>query len=208
MFTGIIEATAQVNKISGSGQERYLTVMNPFNSEHIKHGDSIAVDGMCLTITEFTSEILVFFISSTSLEKTIAASYKKGSLLNLERALQFNGRLDGHIVTGHIDTVSKIKQVKKVREGIEIEINLSSTYEKLVVDRGSIAINGISLTISELKTNSFVISLIPETLNRTTFARQLKVGDYVNLEFDILGKYVLRQMADRNSNLKTLLEKL
>jgi len=209
MFTGIIEKTGKVERLTASGPERTLTLDNPFGND-IKSGDSIAVDGVCLTVTAFDAKSMSFFILVETVKKTLAAHYKPGRSVNLERALAFGGRLDGHIVTGHVDTVSRIASVKKVGAGVELAVTIPPEFGHLTVDRGSIAVNGISLTIAEMRSEAAVVSLIPETQARTSFADGVKAGDAVNLEFDILGKYAARLLAPhlRDDKLRALIEKL
>lgn len=209
MFTGIIEKTGEVVRLTAAGAERTLTVRNPFGDE-LKTGDSIAVDGVCLTVTALDAKQMSFFISAETVKKTVAAAYQPGRRINLERALAFGGRLDGHIVTGHVDTVSRIAAVKKVGAGIEIAVAIPDAFGHLVVDRGSIAVNGISLTVAALRGGTAVVSLIPETLSRTAFAGGVAAGDTVNIEYDILGKYAARLLAPhlRDDKLRALIEKL
>ena len=209
MFTGIIEAVSAVTKIEKKGSECRISIKNPFGRD-IKTGDSIAVDGVCLTVESFSNENISFFVSKSTLEKTIAGKYVTGSTVNLERAMAANGRFDGHIVQGHVDSCGKVAEVKKIGDGIEVRITFDRKFADLTVPRGSVTVNGVSLTIAELDVNSFKISLIPETLKRTTFAETLKTGAEVNLEFDILGKYVSRilRRGGNEKNLENLIEKL
>jgi riboflavin synthase len=209
MFTGIIEKTSVVKKIISSGNEYKLTIENPFSDE-LKTGDSIAVDGVCLTVEKFSDNTIDFFISKVTALKTIAAKYSTGSTVNLERAMNMNGRFDGHIVQGHIDTTGVISNIKKIGLGIEITFRYNRTFSKFIIPGGSIAVNGISLTAASADETSFTVSLIPETLKRTSFSKQLKAGEEVNLEFDIIGKYVASLIDSRKgaSNLGSLLEKL
>jgi riboflavin synthase len=209
MFTGIIEEVAGVARLSGAGPERTLIVKNPFGND-IKRGDSIAVDGTCLTVTGLDAQTMSFFISAETVKKSIAAHYRAGTRVNLERALLLGGRLDGHLVTGHVDTVSQIASVKKVGAGIAVEIAIPAHFSPLMIERGSLAVNGISLTIAALHGDRALLSIIPETLKRTAFADEMKSGQAVNLEFDILGKYAARLLGPqlRDGKLRTLIEKL
>lgn len=209
MFTGIIEAVSKVTKIEKKGSECRISIKNQFGSG-IKNGDSIAVDGVCLTVESFTEENISFFVSKSTLEKTIAGKYVTGSTVNLERAMAADGRFDGHIVQGHVDSCGKISEIKKIGDGTEIKITFDRKFSDLTVPRGSVTVNGVSLTIAELDGNTFKISLIPETLKRTTFAETLKTGAEVNLEFDILGKYVARIMhrGGNDADFENLMEKL
>jgi len=206
MFSGIIEKTAEIRQITTSGLERVLTVSNPFGGE-VQCGDSIAVDGVCLTVTERSAKHLVFFVSAVTVKKTIAAAYHSGQIVNLERALVWGGRLNGHLVTGHIDTTARVASVQKVGMGIEATIHIPSHFRMLLVDQGSVAVNGISLTVARLHGDRFTVSLVPETLKRTSFSKGVSVGDSVNIEFDILGKYAARLLAPqiRDESLRVML---
>lgn len=209
MFTGIIEKTAVVKKIINSGNEYKLTVENPFSNE-IKTGDSIAVDGVCLTVEKFSDNTIDFFISKVTALKTIVSKYSTGSIVNFERAINMNGRFDGHIVQGHIDTTGVISNIRKIGFGTEIIFRYNRAFSKFIISGGSVAVNGISLTAASADETSFTVSLIPETLKRTSFSKQLKTGAEVNLEFDIIGKYVASLVEGRKSmsGLGSLLEKL
>ena len=199
MFTGIVENVSEILKIEKKGSECRLTLKNGFGNE-IKNGDSIAVDGVCLTVESFSAEKITFFVSKSTLEKTIAGNYSVGTLVNLERAMPANGRFDGHIVSGHVDSCGRISEIKKIGEGTEIKIVFDRNFVNFVVPRGSITVNGVSLTIAELIGNTLKISLIPETLSRTSFAKNMKSGASVNLEFDILGKYAAKISGKENSD--------
>ncbi len=206
MFTGLIEKTTEILNISGS-LEKKLVLKNPFGNE-IKKGDSIAVDGTCLTVENFSNSSFEVFLSKETLKKTIANFYKRGSFVNLERALSFSQKLDGHIVQGHVDCVGTIDFIKKIANGVEIKVSFPSEFANLIVKRGSVALNGVSLTTFEVERNAFFVSLIPESLKNTTFSKKLVSSQKVNLEFDILGKYVARQLELKNNNFENLLEKL
>ncbi len=199
LFSGIIEKTAAVTRLTASGAERMLTIGNPFGGE-AQCGDSIAVDGVCLTVTERSAQHLSFFVSAETVKKTRAAAYKPGQIVNLERALVFGGRLDGHLVTGHVDTVGRIAAVRKIGDGVEVSIHVPPHFKMLLVEQGSLAVNGVSLTVARLEGDRVTVSLVPETLKRTSFESALSVGETVNLEFDIIGKYVLRLLGPRTKD--------
>ena len=209
MFTGIIEKTAVVRTVRNSGKELELKIENPFGSE-VKTGDSVAIDGTCLTVVTITDEELSFFVSSETAKKSAVKSYRPGTVVNLERAMRADGRFDGHIVQGHVDTTGRIEKMRGVAEGVEITVRFDGRYRNSVVEKGSVSINGVSLTAFDVKDDRLTISMIPETLKRTTFSSFLKQGSEVNIEFDILGKYVARIMENgsKESNLQSLLEKL
>lgn len=209
MFTGIIEKTAAVKKITRTGNEYMLTIENPFNFE-IKSGDSIAVDGVCLTVEKFSDQTIDFFVSKVTAQKTVAAKYSAGSVVNLERAMKADGRFDGHIVQGHVDTAGTVSNIRNIGLGTEVTIRYDKEFAKFIAVGGSISVNGISLTAALADNSSFTVSLIPETLKRTSFSKTLKTGAAVNIEFDIIGKYVagLIEKGKDNSRLGSLLEKL
>jgi len=209
MFTGIIEKTGVVRTVRARGRELELKVGNPFGNE-VRTGDSIAIDGVCLTAETVADTELSFFVSAETVKKSIVRSYNAGSVVNLERAMRADGRFDGHIVQGHVDTSGKIVKMKEISAGVEINVLFDAKFRNSVVEKGSVCVNGVSLTSYDVKDDSFIISMIPETLKRTTFFSFLKQGSEVNIEFDILGKYVARIMetGSKESNLKSLLEKL
>ena len=209
MFTGIIERTSSVMQILKKGSEYELLIGNPFGNE-ISSGDSIAVDGVCLTIVEFNVSSILFFVSRSTVEKSIITGYIKNTPVNLERAMKADGRFDGHIVQGHVDTTGKVTSIKKINEGIEMTVSFDSKFSDLVADRGSVCVNGVSLTTAEAAGSSFMISLIPETLKRTTFSKTPAIGQSVNIEFDIIGKYAVKMSGKTQgiSNLENLLDKL
>ena len=187
MFTGLIEDRGKVMSRSGSsltiGTELYKTAA---------HGDSIAVDGSCLTVSSIGSRSLSFQCSAETVSRTIISGYYPGTEVNLERPLKFSDGLHGHIVNGHVDETSVILKVKRSTDGMTVWISCSGKNYPLLVEKGSIAVSGISLTVASLVPDRFSVVLIPETLERTT-AGNWKPGSHVNLEYDIIGKYVLKQ---------------
>jgi len=209
MFTGIIEKTSAVIHIKKKGTEYELLIGNPFGND-ISAGDSIAVDGTCLTVVEFNISSILFFVSRSTVEKSIISRYKTNTPVNLEKAMRADGRFDGHIVQGHVDTKGTIASVQKINEGIEITVSFDHQFSDFITARGSVCVNGISLTTAEVSDSSFMISIIPETLKRTTFSTALSTGQNVNIEFDIIGKYVARLngKSGNGSNLENLLGKL
>jgi riboflavin synthase len=209
MFTGIIEKTAKVKKLTRSGNEYVLTIENPFGLT-VSTGDSVSVDGVCLTVEKFSDKEMTFFVSESTVSKTIASDYNTGAIVNLERAMRADGRFDGHIVQGHVDTAGVVSAIRKIDKGVEMKISFNRKFSSFIAERGSVAVNGISLTCAEIESDNFSVSLIPETLAGTTFLQLPSVGKKVNIEFDIIGKYVSRivRQEKKEDNLKTLLEKL
>lgn len=183
MFTGLIENTSTVL----SNINKNLTVKRPEKWDDIKIGDSVAIDGVCLTVTFLDNTLMKFEYSKETKKTTGISSLKNKSLVNLERALMANQRLDGHIVQGHVDTTARIKYLRKLSKFYEIMLLLDNTGT--IVDKGSIALNGVSLTVNSVQGRLVRISVIPETLKRTNI-NKLRTGSIVNIEFDILGKYI------------------
>jgi len=183
VFTGIIEDIGKVININDS-QIQIETCLND-----IKTGDSIAVNGACLTVTEINGKNLSFDYSPTTSDITNISLLKKNSLVNLERALTLQTRLGGHIVSGHIDTSTKIVDIKRNGNFYFISFAVNEKIKKYVVNKGFIAIDGISLTIAENNETCFSVTMIPETFNKTIFHTR-KAGDIVNIEIDVFAKYV------------------
>ncbi len=188
MFTGLIEDVGRVRILSGSE----LTVVSGIASE-IGEGDSVSVDGSCLTATGSRDGEMSFHFTGETASRSIVSFYSPGTLVNLERPLLMSQRLHGHMVTGHVDMVSRVLRVERRGGDMTAWISYTSRFSRLLVEKGSVAVNGISLTVASLSPDRFSVAMIPETLERTT-ADSWKPGTRVNLEFDIIGKYVLRQM--------------
>ncbi len=206
MFTGLIEEIGKIQEIKPqiSGIEIKVSAKKILEGSQI--GDSIAINGVCLTITEMGDNYFKFDVSPETLNRSTFRYLKIGDYVNLERALRPSDRLGGHIVQGHVDTIGDIRNIIPRGEHTEFIFSFPSEYSNLIVEKGSIAIDGISLTINEISGNSFSINIIPHTLQSTTLQYK-KTGDKVNIEFDILGKYVNRILGKiRQSNLEKLLE--
>ena len=201
MFTGLIEKTAKVLDFSLSSKGGVLRVENVFVDD-LKIGDSIATNGCCLTLTKKTTSELFFDVMIESLSISNLKNLKKGDVVNLERAMKLTDRLDGHIVTGHIDTISKLKKI--TQDGFSKRLEFSCDTS-LIVQKGSIAINGVSLTVSKLFEDGFEVSLIPETKTKTNLDN-LKIGDIVNIEYDILAKYIQRMFKNNKEKKEITLE--
>ena len=184
MFTGLIEQISKVDKIiiSSNGAKIFFST----NFDDIKIGDSIAVNGVCLTVTENKSGNICADIMKETLNLTNLKNLQNGNIINLERAMNMNSRFNGHIVSGHIDTTARVKNITQdgFAKRIEFECNTD-----LIIKKGSIAINGVSLTVVNVLENSFEVSLIPETIKNTNLS-DLKVGDIVNIEYDQIAKYI------------------
>ncbi len=201
MFTGIVEERGKVLKVESKGRGKRLMLQIPPVLTDIQPGDSINVNGVCLTLTEKREGAFLFDLSYETLQKSNLGELKEGDTVNLERALRLSDRMGGHIVTGHIDGIGMI--VEKRREGdfFNLRVKLPKEALSYVVPKGSIAIDGVSLTVNELKADEIEITLIPFTLEKTNLMEK-GVGDRVNIEADILGKYVERLLRVREKSSK------
>lgn len=186
MFTGIIEELGTIKDLSPGGSIRILAdrVLEGTNT-----GDSIAVNGICLTVTELNGDGFTADVMPETLKRTSLSLLRRGDKVNLERAMAADGRFGGHIVSGHIDGTGKIREYKKDGNAVWVTISAENDILRLVVEKGSIAIDGISLTVAEVTDTYFKVSIIPHTAGETTLLLK-NTGDPVNLETDIVGKYV------------------
>ncbi|MGM0947115.1 MAG: riboflavin synthase [Bacteroidota bacterium] len=190
MFTGIIESFASVSKINQEGSNVHFTLSSRLASE-LKIDQSLAHDGVCLTVVKTTPEDYVVTAIDETIKKTNLSQWKVGKKVNLERCMSANGRFDGHIVQGHVDQVGKVVGISDEDGSWVFDIEYDQKQGNVTVEKGSITINGTSLTCFNSKPGAFSVAIIPYTYEHTNF-HQLKVGDLVNLEFDIVGKYIQR----------------
>jgi riboflavin synthase len=190
MFTGLIETVGTLRAIAGRGDYTVLTIGSAIPTEQIVVGESISCDGACLTVVAVESSGFVVEASRETASRTILRTYQTGSKINLERALKVGDRLGGHFVTGHIDCTGIVDYVRKAGESLELAIKYDANNDRLVIEKGSIAINGVSLTVNQCRSGWFTVNIIPHTAAQTTLESLLS-GATVNLEFDLIGKYVL-----------------
>lgn len=193
MFTGIVKGTGIVKSISrdliGNFDSR-VTVDLGSLAHGLKIGDSVCINGACLTVTELKKSVASFELVKETIDKTTFGLMKRGDKVNLERSLMTKDRLEGHIVLGHIDDIGKIAEIVNLSKGTIIWIKITNPeMMKFIVPKGSITIDGISLTVVNVRKSKFSIALVPHTVLKTSIATKLK-GDFVNIECDILGKYV------------------
>ena len=191
MFTGLVEEIGRVLSLKKSFQSAVLKVGCQKITEDMKIGDSISVNGVCLTVVSFGKDSVTFDVSGETLRRSNIGILKTNDFVNLERALRFSDRLGGHILQGHVDTTTKVVGIKREGAGFLFSFKLPPAYRHLIVEKGSIGIDGISLTIAALFADTFSVAVIPHTYENTTLKFR-KPGDIVNLEFDIIGKYVER----------------
>lgn len=183
MFSGIVANTARVMGLQEQSPFFELCISCPELSADISLGSSIAVNGVCLTVKKIHSEYIYFDISRETLERTTLGFLKVGNSVNIEFAAKYGDLIDGHVVSGHVDGVGTIKQKLDDQNGIRFEIGCDPSWMKYILQKGSIAVDGVSLTVNDPEHDSFSVHLIPETLRRTIFPLY-KVGDHINIEFD------------------------
>jgi riboflavin synthase len=189
MFTGLIEDVGTVERISFGGMAEVS--IRAFAGENLQLGESVAIDGACLTVVELKPGAFRVEASPETLRRTTLGSLERGSRVNLERALTLGDRLGGHLVLGHVDAVSQLLSIRDEGVSRVIEFSLPSSLAPLFIEKGSVAVDGISLTVNQLGADRFSVAIIPETQKRTTLAAK-RVGARVNLEADLIGKYIAR----------------
>ena len=195
MFTGIIEYLASVKKLSlkAGGAELFLDI-GSFN-DNIEMGESIAINGACLTVKEVSGKNIAFDVSSETLKKTTLGKLRNAEKVNIERSLRVGDRLGGHFVTGHVDGVGTIKEKKETADQCTMSFSVENKFTDMMIEKGSVAIDGISLTIVDIANGVFTVALIPFTLASTTLGFK-KVGDQVNIEIDMMGKWIKKLLTN------------
>jgi len=196
MFTGIIEDKGKVKKIARAGRVTQLLIESKKVSKGHKVGESISVNGVCLTSVKMNQRTLTFELQNETLRCTGLGGLRVHDLVNLERALPLTGRLNGHIVQGHVDEVGKLLGLEHQKKDVLLKIKAPKTLMPFIVPKGSIALNGVSLTVVKVNNRTFTVHLIPHTLKETTFEKS-RIGDNINLEVDILAKYVHFALSSR-----------
>ena len=189
MFNGIIKNTGKISKIYKKNDNCYIEISTKMKFTKSEIGSSISCSGACLTIENYNRNLVKFYVSKETLNKTIFKTSKSGDIINLEKSLKYGNRISGHFVQGHVDTTCSIKKILFIGKSWLINFKLLKRYKKYLVPKGSITINGVSLTITKILRFGFQISIIPQTLKLTNLI-YLKERDLVNVEFDILGKYI------------------
>ena len=191
MFTGLIQDVGRVTDLTRRGNYIVMTIATNIDTDDFRMGESVACDGACLTVVNIAKRKFVVEASQETMATTILGDYRTGSHINLERALKVGDRLGGHFVTGHVDDKGMVESLKPVGESLELAVKYNPAFDSLVVEKGSVAINGISLTINRARSGWLSVNLIPFTASETSVA-QLKAGQAVNLEFDLVGKYITK----------------
>lgn len=203
MFTGLIEGIGKINNVRFSGGDMNISIMPLFDMTDCRIGDSVAVNGVCLTVTEINDGLLMMYASEETTSRTTIGLLRQGSEVNLERALRLSDRLGGHIVSGHVDGIGKITQKKQVKQSWLIGVKINEKLSRYTIEKGSITIDGISLTINVCQKGYFEVNIIPETASSTTLLKK-KAGDSVNIETDLIAKYIeklfIKERAAENNN--------
>ena len=201
MFTGIVEEIGFVKSFNRNSNGASLAITCSKVLSDVNIGDSILVNGVCTTVIDYDSSSFIVDISEETLDVSTFKNIKLNDTLNLERALMLNSRLGGHIVSGHVDCCAQLIKITKLSNFYNLEFKLEKELMKYIVYKGSITVNGISLTVSEVSENTFSVAVIPHTYDKTGL-KDLKIADYVNIETDILGRYVEKLLL-ANDNIVT-----
>jgi riboflavin synthase len=200
VFTGIVETTGQINRAEPTANGGTQLVIGTKLAGELEIGASLALNGCCLTVTAVNGSEIRFDLLGETLRRTNLGDLKPGDVINLERPMLANGRFDGHVVQGHIDTTARIESIESSGSDHRVEVALPESFSRYVVFKGSVAVDGISLTVAELHPDRFVIWIIPHTWQVTNL-HQRRPGDRVNLEFDLIAKYVERMLSAQSTPL-------
>ena len=190
MFTGIIKKTATVEKVFHEKDSLFISIKIP-SGWKVWKGESIAINGVCSTVMEMKNKNFTVEYMPETIKKTTVAGFKKGTVINLEKSLKLSDLLDGHLVQGHVDTCGKIIEIKKIKESKIMKIKIPEKFMKFIAEKGSVAVDGISLTVVEAKKNWLTVSLVSFTLENTNLG-SVQAGDSVNIETDVLAKYIAK----------------
>ena len=192
MFTGIIQAKGSVQEVISSKEGAHLKInSNTLNLSDSKIGDSIAVDGVCLTVTELSEDWFSTDVSNETMSCTTFSELSQGQSVNLERSLRLNQGIDGHLVSGHVDGIGEIHSIDEDGDSVRIKVEVQGDIMKYIANKGSICINGVSLTVNSVESNIFDVNIVPHTFSVTTLG-DLKLNSFVNLEIDLIARYVER----------------
>jgi len=198
MFTGLVSDVGTISRISGSATKT-LEIKTSYDTSTLELGESIAVDGVCLTVTHFDHESFGVDAGAETLSRTVIGKRRVGDKVHLERALRLGDRLGGHIVTGHVDAIGRVTRRENLDKSVLFEVEAPQDVAELLVEKGSITIDGVSLTVNSVQTTRFTVAIVPYTQEKSRLL-DLRVGAEVNLESDILGKYV-RKLLGRSQGI-------
>ena len=195
MFTGLIEGVGTLLRTDRHGSDAQMVIRPHYSQEGLALGESIAVDGACLTVVSFQDGVFVADVSAETLSRTTLRGKTSGALLNLERALRVGDRLGGHFVSGHVDGVGTLREKRPEGRSLRLYFEMPRELGRYMIEKGSVAVNGISLTVNGCTADSFDVNIVPHTGQETTVTR-LRLGESVNLETDLIGKYVEKMMKN------------
>ncbi|HOH47037.1 MAG TPA: riboflavin synthase [Candidatus Cloacimonadota bacterium] len=190
MFTGIIEALGELKSKRQNGDQTLITLSRPSSFDNLKYGSSIACNGICLTVVELRAESFTVQVMNETVKKTTVSHWQTGERINLERALKLGDRLDGHWVQGHVDKTALLLERTTIKDALYLKLELPVSDRALMIPQGSIAVNGVSLTVAELSSGWFKVALIGHTLQNSNLSLA-RPQSRLNLEYDVLGKYIL-----------------
>ena len=199
MFTGIVEELGHVTQLVDLGDSVRLSMHGPMVAQGARRGDSLAVNGVCLTVVEATSDGFTAEVMRETLDRSSLGSLAPGTPVNLERPMRVDGRFGGHLVQGHVDGTGTIVERTSSQHWDVVRVSLPGDLARYIVHKGSVTVDGVSLTVASVTGDSFTVSLIPTTLELTTLGRK-KLGDLVNLEVDVVAKYVERLLNSRDED--------
>ena len=191
MFTGLIEGTGKLKTVEPRGKDMRLSIQASFDLEGFQTGESVAVDGVCLTVVSWQARAFTLDVSQETLSRTTLGQRSVGDEVNLERALRLGDRLGGHLVNGHVDGKARVMARKQRGDSLVFVFEVAAELGRYIIEKGSVAVNGVSLTVNRCDEQSFDVNIVPHTARVTTIG-SLRVGDEVNIEVDIIGKYVER----------------
>lgn len=191
MFTGLIEGIGTIARITPQGPDAVLVVTPPWPIAEAVLGESVAVNGACLTVTNTSGQGFSLDVSAETLSRTTLGALRPGAAVNLERAMKLGERLGGHLVTGHVDCVGTLAKIERLGSSTRLYITIPAEHLRFVVEKGSVAVAGVSLTVNQVDAAGFWLNIIPHTFDQTTL-KLVKEGDSVNIETDLIGKYVAR----------------
>ena len=195
MFTGLIEGLGKLVKAEPRGNDMRLTIEASFEVDGFQIGESVSVDGVCLTVVSWEAKTFSVDVSQETLSRTILSQRQRGDEVNLERALRLGDRLGGHLVNGHVDGRARVTGRKRRGDSWVFQFDVPAELSRYIIEKGSVAVNGVSLTVNACDEGSFEVNIVPHTAQMTTVER-LRVGDEVNIEVDIIGKYVEKFVRD------------
>ena len=196
MFTGLVEGLGQIVRLVPQGPDARVLIAPPWPVSEAVVGESVAVDGACLTVTKLEGQAFWMDVSAETLSRTTLGGLKTGVRVNLERAMQLGDRLGGHLVTGHVDCIGTVARLSDHGSSVLLEIEIPPEHLQFVVEKGSVAVSGVSLTVNQVSDTGFSLNIIPHTMSETTL-HLAKRGGSVNIETDLIGKYVARLLPGR-----------